>query len=41
MGSLMQNETYDLVRFPSCKKNKWVSRLTEEDGGKKGISLDL
>ena len=44
MGSLMHNQTWDLVKLPTGKitmRNKWVYRLKEEDGGKKGIRLDL
>jgi len=36
MDSLMHNQTWDLVRFPTGKttlQNKWVYWLKEEDGG--------
>jgi hypothetical protein len=38
MDSLVNNQTWDLVQFPTGKRalqNKWVYRLKEEDGGKK------
>jgi hypothetical protein len=39
MDSLVNNQTWDLVHFPARKRalqNKWVYKLKEEDGGKKG-----
>jgi hypothetical protein len=44
MESLVNNQTWDLVQFPTRKRalqNKWVYRLKEEDGGKNGTRLDL
>jgi hypothetical protein len=44
MDSLVNNQTWDLVQFPTGKRalqNKWVYRLKEEDGGKKGTRPDL
>ena len=44
MDSLMHNQTWDLVRLPAGKttlQNKWVYRLKEEYGGKKGTKLYL
>ena len=38
MDSLAHNQTWDLVRLPTCKTtlhNKWVHRLKEEDEGRK------
>jgi hypothetical protein len=38
MDSLVNNQTWDLVQFPTGKRtlqNKWVYKLKEEDGGKK------
>jgi len=37
MASLVHNQTWDLVMFPTSKTklhNRWVYRLKEEDGGK-------
>jgi hypothetical protein len=39
MDSLVNNQTWDLVQLPIGKRalqNKWVYKLKEEDGGKKG-----
>ena len=44
MDSLVQNQTWDLVRFPAGKRalqNKWVYKLKEEDGGKKRYKARL
>jgi hypothetical protein len=44
MDSLVNNQTWDLVQLPAGKRalqNKWVYKLKEEDGGKKGTRLDL
>eukprot|EP01018_Ginkgo_biloba_P007424 Gb_19564 [translate_table: standard] len=44
MDSLVQNQTWDLVRLPVGKgalQNKWVYRLKEEDGGKKRYKAKL
>ena len=38
IDSLVRNQTWDLVEFPTGKRalqNKWVYRLKEEDGCKK------
>ena len=38
MDSLVRNQTWDLVEFPTGNRslhNKWVYRLKEEEGGKK------
>ena len=38
MDSLENNQTWDLVQFPTGKRalqNKWVYNLKEEDGGEK------
>jgi len=38
MDSLVNNQNWDLVKFPAGKRalqNKWVYRLTREDGGQK------
>jgi hypothetical protein len=38
MDSLVNNQTWDLVQFPTGKRalqNKWIYKLKEEDGGKK------
>ena len=38
MESLVRNQTWDLVDFPTGKRslqNKWVYRLKEEEGGNK------
>ena len=38
MDSLVRNQTWNLVKFPTKKRalqNKWVYKLKEEDGGKK------
>ena len=38
IDSLVRNQTWDLVEFPTGKRtlqNKWVYRLKEEYGGKK------
>ena len=40
MGSLVHNQTWDLVRLPTGKpalQNKWVYKLKEEDGGRKKV----
>ena len=44
MDSLMHNQTWDLVNFPTGKKtlyNKWVYRLKEEDEGKQRYKARL
>ena len=52
MDSLVRNQTWDLVNFPTEKRalqnkwvfnlqNKWVYRLKEEDGGKKQYKARL
>eukprot|EP01018_Ginkgo_biloba_P004765 Gb_08791 [translate_table: standard] len=44
MDSLIQNQTWDLVRLLAGKRalqNKWVYRLKEEDGGKKRYKARL
>eukprot|EP01018_Ginkgo_biloba_P016583 Gb_07539 [translate_table: standard] len=44
MESLVQNQTWDLVRLPAGKRalqNKWVYRLKQEDGGKKRYKARL
>ena len=44
MDSLVRNETWDLVDFPTGKikfQNKWVYRLKEEEGGKKRYEARL
>ena len=38
MGSLVRNQTWDLLQFPASKRtlqNKWVYSLKKEYGGKK------
>jgi hypothetical protein len=44
MDSLLNNQTWDLVKFPIGKRalqNKWVYKLKEEDGGKKRYKARL
>jgi hypothetical protein len=44
MDSLVNNDTLDLVQFPTGKRtsqNKWVYKLKEEDGGKKRYKARL
>ena len=44
MDSLVNNHTWDLVQLPIGKRalqNKWVSRLKEEDAGKKRYKARL
>ena len=44
MESLVRNQTWDLVDFPTGKRslqNKWVYRLKEEEGGKKRYNARL
>jgi hypothetical protein len=44
MDSLVNNQTWDLVQFPTGKRalqNKWVYKLKEEDGGKKRYKARL
>ena len=44
MDFLVNNQTWDLVRFPAGKRtlqNKWVYKLKEDDGGKNSTWLDL
>jgi hypothetical protein len=44
MDSLENNQTWDLVQFPTRKRelqNKWVYKLNEEDGGEKGYKVGL
>jgi hypothetical protein len=44
MDSLVNNQTWDLVQLPAKKRelqNKWVYKLKEEDGGKKGYKARL
>jgi hypothetical protein len=44
MDSLVNNQTWDLVHFPTGKRalqNKWVYKLKEEDGGKKRYKARL
>ena len=44
MESLVRNKTWDLVEFPTGKRelqNKLVYRLKERGGGKNGTRLDL
>jgi hypothetical protein len=44
MDSLVNNQTWDLVKLPAGKKelkNKWVYKLKEEDGGKKRYKARL
>jgi len=44
MDSLMHNQTWDLVKFPTGKntlQNKWVCGLKEEDGGKQRYKARL
>ena len=45
MESLIRNQTWDLVKFPTERKralqNKWVYKLKEEDKGKKQYKTRL
>ena len=44
MDSLLQNQTWDLCKFPVGKRalqNRWVYKLKEEDGGKKRFKARL
>ena len=44
MDSLAHNQTWNLVRLPTCKTklyNKWVYKLKEEDGGRKRYKARL
>eukprot|EP00253_Pinus_taeda_P016872 PITA_16872 len=44
MDSLAHNQTWDLVRLPTCKielQSKWVYKLKEEDGGRKRYKARL
>ena len=44
MDSLVRNQTWDLVEFPTGKRalqNKWVYRLNDEDGGQKWYKARL
>ena len=44
LDSLMKNKTMNLCKFHTGKRdlrNKWVTRLKEEDGGKKQFKSKL
>ena len=44
MDSLVRNQTWDLVEFPTGKRalqNKWIYKFKEEEGGKKQYKARL